>query len=352
LRRLPVLRGLKSRYDALSYVKDWRDALKASPSLDVQVCNVTNLLELAASLRRIREFDLVILLHATAGDSMTLLLKVAERFRHRHGRLVVFVGNEYDLMPEKIEFLRRSRADYVCTQLPIESARWLYAGCGAGSVLAMPHALNPEMYSPGDRDGRRIDLGFIGALHPLFIGDVERTALVRQVRSRCGAWGLECDIRERNVPRAEWATFLRESNGSIGAESGTYYLDRRGELIRSAKDFVAQHPAATIEDLQTHVFANATVEYVSGKCVSSRHFEAIGAKTCQILVEGSYNDLLKPGVHYVSVKKDLSDLDDAIAAFKDETLRRDIVERAYEYVRDQHTYAHRVQSLVTALGAA
>src|SRR5438094_10452438 len=73
MRRLPLFRGLKSRYDALSYVKDWRDALQASPALDVRVCNITNLVDLASALRRIREYDLVIVLHATAGDSMTLL---------------------------------------------------------------------------------------------------------------------------------------------------------------------------------------------------------------------------------------------------------------------------------------
>jgi Glycosyl transferases group 1 len=352
LRRQPLLRGLKSRYDALSYVKDWRDALQASPSLDVRVCNVTNLVEFAKWLRRVGEFDLVVVLHATAGDSMTLLLKVAERMRPRHGRLVVFIGNEYDLMPEKMEFLRRARADYVCTQLPIESARWLYAECEGIDVLAMPHALNPDVYHPASHDERRVDLGFIGAFHPLFIGDIERTRLVREVELRCRDWRLACDIREHNVPRPEWADFLRRSKGSIGGESGTYYLDRRGTLIGAAKEFVSEHPTATIEDLSDHVFANPRVEYVSGKCISSRHFEAIGTKTCQILLEGKYNGLLQAGDHYITVKKDLSDLDDAITAFKDVGFRAEIVDRAYEYVLDRHTYAHRVDSLLTALGAA
>jgi hypothetical protein len=215
----------------------------------------------------------------------------------------------------------------------------------------MPHALNPEIYFPAPDDARRVDLGFIGALHPLFIGDAERTHLVREVCLRCRDWGLDCDFREHNVPRAEWADFLRGSKGSIGAESGTHYLDRRGVIIGAAKEFVGRHPSATIEDLRDHVFANPPVDYVSGKCISSRHFEAIGTRTCQILIEGKYNDLLHPGDHYISVKRDLSDLDDAIARFKDAGVRNEIAHRAHEYALDQHTYAHRVQSLLATLGA-
>ena len=37
------------------------------------------------------------------------------------------------------------------------------------------------------------------------------------------------------------------------------------------------------------------------KCISSRNFDAIGTKTPQILLEGRYNDILKPHVHYKSV---------------------------------------------------
>jgi hypothetical protein len=351
LGRLPVVRGLRSRYEALSYVKDWRDALAASPALDVRVCNITNLVDLASCLRAIRTFDLVVVLHAAAGDSMNLLLRTAERFGRRRGKLAVFIGNEYDLISEKIDFLQRAGADYVCSQLPIETARWLYAECDGINVLATPHALNPHVYHPGPRHERSVDLGFIGAIHPLFIGDIERTRLVQEVRLRCREWGLECDIRERNVPRAEWADFLRGSKGTVGGESGTHYLDRRGALIRAAKEFVSQHPMATIDDVHEHVFANPRVEFVSGKCISSRHFEAIGTKTCQILLEGKYNGLLRAGDHYISVKKDLSNLDEAVAAFRDASSRAEIANRAYEYVLGEHTYAHRVESLLAALGA-
>jgi len=58
---------------------------------------------------------------------------------------------------------------------------------------------------------------------------------------------------------------------------------------------------------------------VSGKSISSRHFEATGAKTCQILL-------------------------------RDESFCRRMAEETYEYALAPHTYAHRVERLLAALG--
>ncbi|MHB8693434.1 MAG: glycosyltransferase family protein [Solirubrobacteraceae bacterium] len=350
LRAFPLFRGLKARYDALGYANDWRDAFAASPALDVTVCNVTNLADYARSLRRIGEFDLVVVLHTALGDSTSLLLKTAARYRKRGGKLAVFIGNEYDLMADKFRFLEAADADYICTQLPIESALWLYTGVADAEVLAMPHALNPLLYSADGRERSR-DVGFVGAVYPPFIGDVERTLLIEEVEVRARERGLRCEFRTVNVPRAEWAAFLKESEGTVGCESGSYYLDREGLLIRQAKEFLTEHPAAPFEELYERFFERPSIEYVSGKCISSRHFEAAGTRTCQILLAGEYNGILEAGEHYISVERDLSNLDDAIALFEDPALRREVADRAHEHVLSSHTYARRVDALVSVLGA-
>jgi glycosyl transferase family 1 len=350
LRGLPIARGLKRRYDALSYTSDWRDALAASPALDVTVCNVTNLVDYARQLGRIDRFELVIILHTVVGDSMGMPLRTVRWFRKRRGKLVVFIGNEYDLMGEKFEFLRATEADYVCSQLPIETARWLYADCVGTEVLPMPHALNPDLYHPSPMSGRPLDIGFIGALYSPFIGDVERTRLIKAVEQGAESWELRCDIRPHNVPRAQWASFLNRSKGTVGGESGSYYLDRKGAIIAAAKEFLATHPGSSFKEVYEQVFADPQFEHVSGKCLASRHFEAIGTKTCQVLLEGDYNGILRSGEHYIGVRRDLSNLDAAIQAFKEPEIRREITDRAYAYVLKEHTYAHRVKALLAAIG--
>jgi len=348
--RVRILRGLTPRYESLSYIGDWRQAFCESPALNARVCNITNLADYATCLLSIRQFDLVVVLHSAAGDSMSFLSKTAGWFRRRRGKLVVFIGNEYDLMAEKLDFLRASKADYVCSQLPLESARWLYGASGVTDVLPMPHALNPKVYYPPARSDRSIDLGFIGALYPFFIGDIERTRFIRDVQSFGAGWGLDCDIREHTVDREEWAAFLRRCKGGIGAESGSYYLDRRGEIIATAKAFLKEHPETSFDELFERFFKKPSVEHVSGKCISSRHFEAIGTGTCQILLEGQYNGILQAGEHFISVKKDLSNIDEAIRLFKDDAYRQEIAERAYEHVINGHTYAHRIRALLEAVG--
>ena len=59
--------------------------------------------------------------------------------------------------------------------------------------------------------------------------------------------------------------------------------------------------------------------------------------------------MLRPGEHYIPVKRDLSNVDEAVREFKDEGRRRAIAEQAYEYVMSGHTYAHRVAGVLATL---
>lgn len=333
------------RYAKTSYCIDWRDALLAEPALDVELCNVTNLVEYYQSRQAIATYPLVIILHSVTGDRMGLLLKTADWFKARRGELAVFVGNEYNLLTDKIGFLQSVEADYICSQLPITTARWLYEKCDRSEVLPMPHALNPSEYYPKLNLRKTADIGFIGDLYHNIIGDMERSNLVRFFQLNGYEQGLRCDIRTQRLPRGEWAYFLNECKAIIGAESGTYYLDRMSKHISAATAYLKKNPDATFEEVFDHCFKDTT-DYVSGKAISSRHFEAIGTKTCQILVEGFYNGILTANEHYISVKKDLFNIDEVIEQFKDEGYRTAMVERTYDYVMNEHTYRHRIEAFV------
>lgn len=336
------------RNESLSYVIDWREALCGAAQLNVEVCNISNLLEYFRYLRRIGHYSLIIILHSATGDNMSILLKTAEWFKKRRGKLVVFVGNEYNLMADKIKFIRSTEADYVCSQLPFEAACWLYGDCTRSKILAIPHALNPKLYSPDSCSGRTIDIGFIGHLYHILIGDMERTNLIQFFQRNGKCLGMICDIRTQRLPRVEWTRFLRRSRGILGAESGTYYLDKTGQIIEDVKKYVKGHPNVSFQEIYDLYFKNRQ-NSVSGKAISSRHFEPIGTKTCQILIEGGYNGILKADEHYISVKKDLSNIEDVIQRFKDNSYRRSMVERTYEYVMDSHTYRHRVDTLLRTI---
>lgn len=341
-------RALKYHYERLSYAIDWRDAICESPNLDVTVCNINDLTAYSRCMKAIKDFELIIVLHSATGDDMTILLATAKRYLDRKGKLVVFIGNEYDLLADKINFLRQTKAEFVCSQLPIQSARWLYSECPETRVLEMPHALNPDLYKPTIPDNRKIDLGFRGLAYPIFIGDVERQVMLNYFSAHSSDLGLNVDIRYEKVDRREWATYLQSCRGIIGAEAGTYFLNKGGMSISLAKKYLRKHPQVTLKEIQT-LFFEKSGPYISGKAISSRHFEAIGTKTCQVLLEGNYNEILKPDIHYISLKKDFSNIKDVVDRFRDDAFRHAMVERTYEYVANAHTYRHRVEYLINSV---
>ncbi len=344
----PVRHLLRTRYDRLSYALDWRDAICADPRLDTDLCNILDLVSYRRALSRIADYALIIILHSATGDNMGMLRRTASRLQRRKGALVVFVGNEYNLLDQKIGFIRDTGAEFIGTQLPLASAEWLYTECTASRVLVMPHALNPALYQPVPGVARVTDVGFVGSRYPLFIGDDERGAILDFLAAHGAEYGLRCDIRLGNLPRNEWVRFLSGCRAVAGAEAGTYYLDRTGTLIPAVEHYCRAHPDATAADIDARFFRDRPI-VMSGKAISSRHFEPVGTRTCQVLVEGHYNGILRADEHYIAVRRDLSNVADVAARVLDEDYRRAMVERTHAYVMAHHTYAHRVAALVEAV---
>ena len=79
-------------------------------------------------------------------------------------------------------------------------------------------------------------------------------------------------------------------------------------------------------------------------CVSSRHFDAAGTKTCQIMIDGRFNDIFKAHEHFIPLKG-LDNADEAVRMFQDNTLREEMIERTYAFVMDEHTYPHRIKDI-------
>ena len=348
----PIIRKIAQQfgkqYDTVSYALDWQEAICSSPHLNADLCNINNMIDYQKKLRNIKEYELILILHSTNGGNISSLLKSAPWLRKRHGKLAIFIGNEYSRMNDKIAFIQSVEADYICSQLPLKSAQWLYRDAQSSKVLSVPHALNPNAYYPQKSVKRNIDIGFRGYLYHNLIGDMERTNAIKIFQEKGEAKELLCDIQMKTISRELWATFLNSCKGIIGAESGTYYLTRDGKPIAKACDFLKEQPDPKFDDLFAFAFQDC-LDYVSGKAISSRHFEPIGTKTCQILVEGDYNGILNGGEHYIKLNKDLSNIEEAIQQFKDETFRNNMVEQTYNYVMDVHTHKHRIAELIDAV---
>ncbi len=335
-------------YAGLSYVNDWKEAFVAHPRLSCQHLDAQNLLAAQAVMKRVKDFDLIVLLHTALGDAVGVLNLLAPALGNRRGALLALVGNEYDLMPQKIAFLKKVQAQVVGTQLPLAAGRWLYQELAGAKIVSAPHGLNPAVYHPRPDIPRAVDAGFRGSFYPAWVGEDSRDALIRWFRDKGAEQGLSVDIGAGCLGREVYASHLCSFRAVVGGESGMRCLERDARAMTAAKAYARQNPQATGQDIYNRFYLNVQ-NAVDGRAVSSRHFEPMGTKTVQVLVEGFYNGLLLPGKHYIAVNPDFSNLDEAVLMLKDKTLCREMAEYAYADAMENHTYARRVESLVNAL---
>lgn len=381
-----------------SYYDDWRDAFIAAPQFDVTVRNIFERAARAEIERTIGDYELTVVLHACTADSLLYADPLVSALQNRKGRLVAFIGNELNLpfapLGAKIDWLKRVRPDIVATQLLEEAGAWLYADVGA-RVISLPHALNPEAFhSRTPQRDRPIDIGARSFRYLAYLGDDERNRIYDYFAANRFSPKLALDLStEQRFDRAGWAAFLDRCKATIATEAGSWFLERDDATVLAIRDHLARsngggfviradsplqgvahrlpyrikalarqllrrgpirHEALTAEqadfaEIHARFFAGRPRSPVYAKCISSRHFDAIGTKTVQIMFPGRYNDILETDRHYLALQPDFANIDAVMARFRDPADRSRIAEAAHAHVMAGHTYKHRMAQLAEAL---
>lgn len=165
--------------------------------------------------------------------------------------------------------------------------------------------------------------------HGLLKGEIGR------VFSRAAPeFGLVADIsgepRDALMGNA-WFDFLGSCKYTIGVEGGSSILDWDGSIAAKTRAYLRGHPGVAFDQVEAACFpgADGGFDYF---LLGPRHLEAVMTRTCQVLIEGHYGGALKPGVHYIELKRDFSNLDDVLQLMVTDELRARMVERAYEDV--------------------
>lgn len=162
-----------------------------------------------------------------------------------------------------------------------------------------------------------------------------------QAQVAAAARSLKADISTRTddaIMGDEWFDFLAAGRVVVGCESGSSVLDRRGDIQKAIRSFLASHPRATFEEVASNMPPGWDAYHFAA--VSPRHLEAVITKTCQVLVTGRYDNIFQAGRHYIPVQSDLADLGEALQRASDPTVATEITERAYEeiYRSGRNTY--------------
>lgn len=192
---------------------------------------------------------------------------------------------------------------------------------------------------------RDIDLGYRTwrAIPSLGRHGFLRQQIAELFQEKAPARGLITDIstrREDTLWGDAWYKFLLRCKYTMSVEGGASVLDRDGAIQRKTEAYLEQHPRATFAEVEEACFPglDGKLHYAA---ISPRHLEACATRTCQILVEGKYNDVLVAGRHYIELKRDFSNLDQVLDAMKQDHLRHEINECAYREIVDSGRYTYR-----------
>ena len=268
----------------------------------------------------------------------------------RHGEMLRELSGIKVVLPQD-EFVH---TDILCDFVNAAGIDWVYT-CAAECDW-------PTVYNTVDRTKVRFRQVLTGYLEDQRIQDLERVAAevpVRDIDVAYRAWkaapwlgrhgqlkvkvgelfaeyaplaGFHCDISTSDGATLygnDWYRWLLRSRYTVGVEGGASILDRDGSLGKATAAYEKEHPGANFDEIEAACFPGRDGE-LHLFALSPRHLEACLTRTCQVLVEGSYNGVLEAGRHYISVKSDFSNLPEVLEQMKDESGRLRITENAWQ----------------------
>ena len=298
-------------------------------------------------------FDAIVILHSAFSNSRYLSGWLFEAVCVARQPKAYFIDNEYMAMPEKMAFCEALNVALLVTQNPAPAAQALYRERLGCAVTYIPAAgLDTEIFCPTtNRADRPIDLGYRSSAPSPVLGHHERTQIADCFLQHGSRYGLRLDIsldkKDRFTPEA-WARFLNQCKGQLGTEAGGDYFDLNGTTYQKASEYVIAHPEVRAGEIAERFYRNFP-NPVPIRVIGGRHVEAAGTKTVQILFEGYYDGYFQPDVYYIPLKKDFSNVDEAMARFRDEGYCQILTDNAYNVAVQELTYEKLIDRFYEAL---
>ncbi len=204
----------------------------------------------------------------------------------------------------------------------------------------IPDDAEIEIYQRPMRE-RNLTIAYRGRRLAHFYGDLgqEKLWIGLEVRKAAEARGIPVDIEvdeDHRIYGRGWYEFLANSRATLGTESGSNVFDFDGSLKRAG----AEHSEMTYEAFRKH-FLSGREGPIRMNQISPKVFEAIRLRVALVLFEGEYSSVVKPDLHYIPLKKDLSNVDDVFAKLDDLDFLESLTDRAYRDVLGDDRFSYR-----------
>jgi hypothetical protein len=171
--------------------------------------------------------------------------------------------------------------------------------------------------------------------------------LAQQARPEFPGLRFDVSTDEADVLNGDdWYRFLLRCRTTLGVEGGASILDRDGSICARTRAYVREHPEAAFEEIRDACFPGADGS-LSLFTIGPRHLEACATRTCQLLVEGDYEGILRAGEDYIPIARDFSNLHEVFRALGDRQRVERVAESAWNRVvaSGRYTYAGFVREI-------
>lgn len=254
------------------------------------------------------------------------------------GPKLLFAQDEYDNVETTRRWMERLGINAHFTTIPEESLDFVYPRSRFGQVDFIPTLTG---YVPEDLSidafampmaERRLRIAYRGRALPHHYGALgrEKYEIGLEVRRLALKHGVAVDIEvddSKRIYGSDWYRFIGSARATLGTESGSNVFDIDGSLAKLASEQ---------KDLPFEAFAERYLKgregLVTMNQVSPKIFEAIRLRTALILFEGEYSGVVRPGEHYIPLKKDYSNIGDVFDQLEDVAALEAMTDRAYRDV--------------------
>lgn len=281
--------------------------------------------------------------------------KQAEYFRDAKAVKVALAQDEFYNTDLLGRFVREFGINHVFSLAPESEWGKIYTGVDFDKVKfhrALPGYLDEKRIQEITRQAvtvkdRPIAIGYRAVksqnMHWLGRHGFMKLEIAERFESGARQLGLPIDIStcaEDVLLGNDWYRFLLKSKYTIAVEGGASILDRDGSVRQRTETYLAEHPNAGFDEVEQACFPGRDGE-LNYMAISPKHLESCATRTCQILVEGEYNGILAPGVHYIELKRDFSNLRQVLEDVRSDHLREKITARAYKDIVEAGLYSYR-----------
>ena len=264
------------------------------------------------------------------------------------GLKVQFIQDEYRWVDEITAESRRLGIDVLYSVVPPGKIDSVY-GDRLPGVEVLPtltgfvpeEAVGRSAPPPGQRT---IDVGYRGRTLPYWLGRLghEKIEIGRGFLARQDAHRLRCDIAWSESARIygdRWYEWIGSCRSMLASESGSSIVDYDRSAERAVRAFVARHPLASFDEVESAVLAPFGDGPVINT-ISPRIFESAAMRTALIMFPGEYSGLVRPWEHYVPLERDFSNVAEVAERIHDLPFLAELTARVYRDLIGSSRYTY------------